>query len=157
MNVILASVDCARVDAFSHRFYETQKARGSYYDTCIVQAPFTSPSHASMLSGLYPFNTGVRWLIDYEIDEDVRMLPDVLADKGYNTAAFTGGYPLPTGDLGDHFETFEHITTVNDRKEGRQEYGPANVVVAEVTNWLDDHEGEDNFVFLHCFDLHFTL
>ena len=42
MNVVLASVDCARADLFTHRLFEVQKARGSYYDTCIVQAPFTS-------------------------------------------------------------------------------------------------------------------
>ena len=157
MNVVLASVDCARADSFTHRFFEVQKARGSYYDTCIVQAPFTSPSHISMLSGMHPFNTGVRWLVDYETDGDVTLLPEVLAEEGYNTAAFTGGYPLPTGDMDERFDTFEHVTTVDDRMEGRQEYGPANVLVSRALNWLDDHEGQDNFVFVHFFDLHLTL
>ena len=155
MNIVLASVDCARPDAFGHRFYEVKKATGSYYDTCIVQAPFTSPSHTSMLTGLYPFNHGVRWLIDYETDATT--LPQILSEEGFETAGFTGGYPLPTGNLGEGFDTWEHHADLEDRMEGRQEFGPANRLVNRAINWLDDREGGDNFVFLHFFDLHFTL
>lgn len=155
MNIVLASVDCARHDAFTHRFYESKKAEGLFYDTCIVQAPFTSPSHTSMLSGQYPFNHDVRWLIDYHTE--ARTIAEVLQEQGFNTAGFTGGYPLPTGNLSDGFDTWEHHTELEDRMEGRQKLGPANILVNRATNWLDDHEGEDNFVFLHFFDLHLTL
>jgi len=155
MNIVLVSVDCARPDAFTHSFFEIKKETGSYYDTCITQAPFTSPSHTSMLSGLTPYNHGVRWLIDYETE--VTTLPEILSAEGYNTAGFTGGYPLPTGNLNEGFDTFEHVVAAEDRMEGRQEFGPANILVNRAINWLDDHEGEDNFVFLHFFDLHLTL
>lgn len=154
MNVVLASVDCARTDAFENNRFERLKD-GRYYDTCIVQAPFTSPSHTSMFSGLNPFNHGVRWLIDYETD--ATLLQEVLSEAGFNTAAFVAGYPLPTGNFDKGFDTFEHVTPYEDRMEGRQEFGPANLLVNRAVNWLDDHEGEDNFVFLHFFDLHLTL
>lgn len=155
MNVLLASVDCARPDAFTHRFYERKKATGCYYDTCITQAPFTSPSHTSMLSGLAPYNHGVRWLVDYHTDATT--LPELFQQAGFNTAGFTGGYPLPTGNLDKGFDTWEHVTAVEDRMEGRQEFGPANVLVNKAINWLDDHDGEDNLLFVHFFDLHLTL
>jgi arylsulfatase A-like enzyme len=156
MNIVFASVDCLRHDAFDDRFYEKLKASGSYYDTCITQAPFTSPSHTSMLSGFHPFNHGVRWLIDYETD--ATLLPEILAEKGFNTVGFTGGYPLPTGNIPDAFDEFYHITPMEDRMEGRgDEFGPANLLINQAVNWLDDHEGEDNFVFIHSFDLHLTL
>lgn len=155
MNVVFVSVDCMRSDAFTHRFYETLKCQGTYYDTCIPQASFTSPSHTSMLSGQHPFNHGVRWLVDYETD--VTTLPEVFEAEGFNTAGFIGGYPLPTGNLDKGFDTWESHTELEDRMEGRQEFGPANVLVNRAINWLDDHEGEDNFAFIHCFDLHFTL
>jgi arylsulfatase A-like enzyme len=156
MNIVFASVDCLRHDAFDDRLYEKLKASGSYYDTCITQAPFTSPSHTSMLSGLHPFNHGVRWLIDYETD--ATLLPEILAEKGFNTVGFTGGYPLPTGNIPDAFDEFYHITPMEDRMEGRgDEFGPANLLINQAVNWLDDHEGEDNFVFIHSFDLHLTL
>jgi arylsulfatase A-like enzyme len=155
MNVVLASVDCLRPDAFTHRFFETRRSIGAYYDTCIAQAPFTSPSHTSMLTGLHPFNHGVRWLVNYHTDATT--LPELLSEAGYNTAAFVGGYPLPTGNLNDGFDTFEHVVEYDDRDEGRQEFGPANLLVNRAINWLHDHEGEDNFVFLHMFDLHITL
>jgi arylsulfatase A-like enzyme len=155
MNVVLASVDCLRHDACEHRFFEKQAGDGVHFDTCIVQAPFTSPSHTSMLTGQYPYEHDVRWLIDYHTDE--KTLPEYLSEAGYNTAAFVGGYPLPTGNLDKGFDNFEHVVEYEDRDEGRQEFGPANLLVNRAINWLHDHEDEDNFVFLHLFDLHFTL
>jgi len=108
-----------------------------------------------MLSGQNPFNHNVRWLVDYETD--ATLLPEILSEEGYNTAAFIGGFPLPTGNLDKGFDTFENVTTLTDEFEGRQEFGPANVLVNRALNWLSEHEGEDNFVFLHFFDLHFSF
>jgi len=155
MNVVFASIDCLRPDACEHRFFEKKRSTGLSFDTCIVQAPFTSPSHSSMLTGQRPFEHGVRWLVDYETEATT--FPELLSEAGYNTAAFVGGYPLPTGNLDEGFDTFEHVVEYEDRDEGRQEFGPANLLVNRAVNWLQDHEGEDNFVFLHLFDLHFTL
>jgi arylsulfatase A-like enzyme len=107
-----------------------------------------------MMSGQNPFNHGVRWLLDFETD--ATLLQEYLDNEGYNTAAFVGGYPLPTGNFDKGFDTFEPIAPVDDRHEGRKEYGPANLVVSRAVNWLEDHKEEDNFVFLHLFDLHFT-
>jgi arylsulfatase A-like enzyme len=108
-----------------------------------------------MLTGLNPFNHGVRWLVDYHTEATT--LPERLSEAGYNTAAFTGGYPLPTGNLDEKFDLFEHVVEYEDRDEGRQDFGPANLLVNRVINWLHDHEDEDNFVFVHFFDLHLTL
>ena len=155
MNVVFTSVDCLRPDACDHRFFQAQRSSGLSFDTCIAQAPFTSPSHTSMFTGQRPFEHGVRWLVDYETDATT--FPELLSEAGYNTAAFVGGYPLPTGNLDKGFDTFEHVVEYEDRDEGRQEFGPANLLVNRAVNWLQDHDGEDNFVFLHLFDLHFTL
>lgn len=87
MNIVIVSVDCLRPDAASHSFFDTLEAKGSYFDTCITQAPFTSPSHTSILSGQNPYNHGVRWLIEYETD--VTTLPEILREEGFNTAGFT--------------------------------------------------------------------
>jgi arylsulfatase A-like enzyme len=108
-----------------------------------------------MFTGQRPFEHGVRWLVDYETEATT--FPELLSEAGYNTAAFVGGYPLPTGNLDKGFDTFEHVVEYEDRDEGRQEFGPVNLLVNRAVNWLQDHEGEDNFVFLHLFDLHFTL
>lgn len=155
MNVVFVSIDCLRPDACEHRFFEHLRSSGTTYDTCIVQAPFTSPSHTSILTGRRPVEHGVRWLIDYHTDS--MTLPEMLGEEGFNTAGFTGGYPLPTGNLDEGFDTWEHHSEIEDRMEGRQEFGPANLLVNRAVNWLADREGEDNFVFLHFFDLHFTL
>ena len=139
MNVVFTSVDCLRPDACDHRFFEQQRSSGLSFDTCIAQAPFTSPSHSSMFTGQRPFEHGVRWLVDYETDATT--FPELLSEAGYNTAAFVGGYPLPTGNLDKGFDTFEHVVEYEDRDEGRQEFGPANLLVNRAVNWLQDQIG----------------
>jgi arylsulfatase A-like enzyme len=67
-NIILISIDSLRADALGCCGNKTistpnidQLARkGHLFKNTIVQAPYTVGSHASMLTGLYPFNHGLR-------------------------------------------------------------------------------------------------
>jgi len=85
------------------------------------------------------------------------MLQEILGAHGFNTAAFIGGYPLTKGDLHRGFDTFSHAPIIHDAWEGRGPFVPANLLVLQTLDWLAQHEGQDNFVFLHFFDAHLTL
>ncbi|OVE76425.1 hypothetical protein BVX97_00880 [bacterium E08(2017)] len=155
MNIVLISLDAVRPDYLTSDVFQSIKEEGRVFDSCICQAPHTSTSHSSILTGLYPFNHGVRWLVDYEVRG--KMIQECLADRGFKTAAFIGGFPLTEGNLDQGFEVFDYNPVVRDIMEGREAYMPANVVVQKAVSWLNENDGEDTFTFLHFFDAHLML
>lgn len=155
MNIVLVSMDCVRPDYLTKGFFNRIKKKSEEYTNCIVQAPHTSTSHVSILTGLYPFSHKVRWLLDFDVKG--QMIQEVLKERGYETAAFIGGFPLTNGNLNRGFDIFEHREVVNDPLEGRSYYDPANVLVMRAIEWLEKRKTRDSFVFLHFFDAHLTL
>lgn len=155
MNIVLISMDCVRPDFLNTPFFRKIRGEGLEFTNCIAQAPHTSTSHASIFTGLYPFNHGVRWLVNFKVKG--RMLQEILKKNGYETAAFIGGFPLTAGDMDRGFDLFEHREIVNDEMEGRSFFDPANVLTLRAIEWLNKRKTDDNFVFLHFFDAHLTL
>lgn len=102
MNVLLISIDSLRADAlgcFGSDWVRTPNLdnladRGILFENTIVQTPHTVPSHASMLTGLYPFNHGLRKDVGVRMNPKASTIFDHLADNGYLTAAFQGNYVL---------------------------------------------------------------
>jgi len=107
-----------------------------------------------MLTGTYPFDHGVRWLVKYSTKDT--MLQEVLSREGFRTAAFIGGFPLTQGDLERGFEVFRHDPLTEDKDEGRSHYVPTPVLVDQAVEFLNKDEG-NAFVFIHMFDAHLTL
>lgn len=85
-NVILISVDSLRFDVVSAEitpYIWAFAQRGAFYDCTIVQAPYTVPSHASMLTGLYPFHHGVRQMGGERLPASALTMLDWLRQHGY--------------------------------------------------------------------------
>jgi len=155
MNIGIVSMDCVRPDYLAHPFFESLRRDSLCFETAVAQASHTSTSHVSMLTGLYPFHHGVRWLIGFHVEGT--LLQERLKAAGFATAAFLGGYPLPRGDLARGFDLFRQDGLIDDLHEGRGRFVPANVLVAQALEWLGERRGQDTFVFIHCFDAHLTL
>lgn len=95
-NILLIVVDTLRADHMSTYGYKRDTSpnlsriaeRGVIFDNAIAPASWTLPSHASMLTGLYPH--------DHHTDKDDDVLAqkwptvgEVLLSKGYRTAGFS--------------------------------------------------------------------
>jgi arylsulfatase A-like enzyme len=63
-------------------------ADGVVFETAIATAPWTGPSHASMLTGRYPFYTGIGYRA--RMTDSLPTVAEVLRENGYATAAFMG-------------------------------------------------------------------
>ena len=90
MNVILISVDSLRADAISSQttpYWQQLMNIGCFCDQTIVQAPFTIPSHASLLTGLYPFNHGLQRFDGQKLNPCAQTIFHFLAARGYATQA----------------------------------------------------------------------
>src|SRR6185503_4108857 len=82
-------------------------ARSARFSRAIAPAAWTLPSHASLLTGVYPNRHGAVHR-DATIALATPTLPAMLARRGYETVAFTDGGFLDTSyGFGRGFERFD--------------------------------------------------
>ena len=168
-HVILLSLDTLRADRIG--CYAAQTAAhtpaidgfanaADRYASCTATAPWTLPSHASMLTGLFPFEHGthgfrVAEIVDnaYPLNPSQRTLTEELQIAGYDTAAFVANtvYLSPRWGLAQGFDTYE---------VKRQ---PAAAVTDRVLRYLDESmvstgaDGDSRrpqFLFVNYMDMH---
>jgi len=100
-NVLLVTIDTLRADAL-HSYggpaatpnLDALAGRGIRFEFAHAHAVLTRPSHARILSGLYPFEHGVRDHSGYRMRPGTATLATLLKEKGFATGAFVGGVPL---------------------------------------------------------------
>lgn len=63
-------------------------SEGVVFETAIATAPWTGPTHASLLTGRYPFFTGVSYVTP--LSDSVPSVAEVFRANGYATGAFMG-------------------------------------------------------------------
>lgn len=154
-NVILLSIDTLRADhlgaygstrGVSPRL-DAFAEEGVVFEQTIAQAPWTLPSHASLLTSEYPSALAVGTFAEPRpVHEGATFLGEVLRDEGYRTYAVTGGgYVSRTFGLDQGFERFEERLA---RTDAAQMFGVANA-------WLDGlGDQRPFFLFLHTFEVH---
>lgn len=161
-NVILISIDCLRADhvgytedsKFVMSFLNEISKKGQTYHNCIVPAPFTTASHASMLTGLYPYEHGIRHLNGERLHPNTRMIQHDLKDRGFSTHAIVSCFHMTHIGLESGFDTFKYRPSLKDDKYGRGSYNLAEVVTDRAIKTLSGSENDKNFLFLHYFDAH---
>jgi arylsulfatase A-like enzyme len=97
-NVLLVTLDTVRADHLSIYGYKRDttpflaelSANSIVFDNATSASSWTLPSHASLLTGLYPFHHRAT-LIHMLLDQKVVTLAEVLGNHGYSTAGFIGG------------------------------------------------------------------
>ena len=93
--VVLISVDTLRADhlpVYGYEGVETPAldalAKDSLvFENAVAQVPLTLPSHAALLTGLLPFQNGVRDNVGYRLDASHPTLAEFLSARGYAAGA----------------------------------------------------------------------
>jgi arylsulfatase A-like enzyme len=107
-NILVVVMDCARQDVFS-----SEVARGRYtpflsglrkssieFTGAISPGSWTIPSHASLFTGLYPWDHGAHCKAGTKLPSEPETLAASLSRAGYATAAFSAnGYVQPASGL----------------------------------------------------------
>src|SRR3989344_1165321 len=102
-NILLIVVDCLRADhAYENKAHiptikNIMKNGYSFLNT-MSSTSTTTPSFASLLTGLYPFENGVRSHSGYSLKKGAKTIQKILKQNGYHTYAEVTG-PL-TGETG---------------------------------------------------------
>ena len=100
-NVLLITVDTLRADAigaYGNRVLDPvdRSAGGGRigFTQARASAVVTLPSHATILSGLYPFRHGVRENAGFRFPPQVETLATLLRARHFATGAFVSAFPL---------------------------------------------------------------
>jgi arylsulfatase A-like enzyme/Tfp pilus assembly protein PilF len=163
-DIVLVTIDTLRADAvgFSgNARVETPRldrlARGSLvFTNAHAHNVVTLPSHANILTGLYPYQHGIRDNSGFRLDPKIPTLATLLKAKGYATGAFVGAFPLDSRfgldrgfDLYD--DRYPKGKTALDFEMAER---PGSEVVAAARNWYAENAGRRRFLFVHLYDPH---
>jgi choline-sulfatase len=130
---------------------------GVLFEAAYAVAPITLPSHATIFTGLYPPEHGVRNNGIHFLAPEIETLAERLARRGYQTGAFVSAAVLERRfGLDQGFEVYD-----DDLSQGRERHPrgvpdrPAEVTVRAAREWLDGIEhARPFFLWVHLYDPH---
>ncbi|HXY38630.1 MAG TPA: sulfatase-like hydrolase/transferase [Vicinamibacteria bacterium] len=167
-DVVLVTLDTLRADRVgflgSRRgltpTLDRLAGEGVVFEQAFAQAPLTTVSHATVLSGMQPPGHGVR---DFgmPLPVEVPWLPSLLRAGGYRTAAFVGSMVLdPGGPIAPGFDRGFDVYDAGfrARKGGADPYQTKERRGAEVVRralgWLEHRPAGPLFLWVHLYDAH---
>ena len=178
-NVVLISIDTLRpdrlgaygakrgdglatspaIDAFARDAVVFEEAR--------APAPYTLPSHATLLTGLHPAVHGVGRYDSSLAAGACARLVDRFREAGCATAAFTGGgFLSPVYGLWRGFDRWTTLDPFFHEQEPMRQFVPrpgepelnaalwSRTGQAALERWLDAHRSVPFFLFLHTYAVH---
>jgi len=163
-DVVLVTVDTLRADALGFAgnarvetpVLDRLAAAGRVFDDAHAHNVVTLPSHANILTGLYPYQHGVRDNSGFALRPDVPTLASRLKKAGYATGAFVAAYPLDSKfGLSQGFDVYDDSFP---RGSNPDDFVVAerrgDQVVAAARAWWDGQKGKRRFLWVHLYDPH---
>ncbi len=162
-NVLLITLDTTRADFLG--CYGRTSARtpnldrlareGTRFDQCSSCTSLTAPSHASILTGQYPFAHGVRQNGRHRVAESTQTLTEVLKAQGYRTHAI-----VAASVLNRHCGLDQGFDVYQDLPEAGAGHGPiaerrANAVTSDAVQAIQQLAAGPFFLWVHFYDPHY--
>ncbi len=164
LNIILVTLDTTRADrlgAYGYKpgltkGFDDFAKRGVVFDRAYAPAPITLPSHATMLTGLYPPEHGLRVNGAGRLDDSIPLLPEILKEHGYDTGAFIAAVVLDSRyGLERGFDVYEDdlskARSVDHHGEPRRD---GQQVIDLALAWLQQRTTRPFFCWIHLYDAH---
>ena len=159
--VVLITIDTLRADRVGAYGWAAARtpamdalaARGVRFTRAFATAPITLPSHASLLTGLYPPGHGSRHN-GMKVSAGPATLATVLREQGWATGAFVGAFPLDRrfgldrgfDQYGDRMPRGPDGRLLNER--------PGSQVVDEALAWIGGIGDQPALLWVHLFEPH---
>ncbi|MEQ8766599.1 MAG: sulfatase-like hydrolase/transferase [Planctomycetota bacterium] len=169
-SVLLVTIDTLRADRLGCYGYEGADTpnldalaeRGVQFLSAMSQSQTTLPSHTTILTGALPPYHGVRANGLYVLEPDVETLAERFRAKGYRTGAIVASVVLDKSyGLDQGFESYDDAIVDPTRKHqpGERMESQFERRGDEITRlakqWIDEHDGEPWFLWVHYYDPHF--
>jgi arylsulfatase A-like enzyme len=164
--VVIVTFDTTRADRIGCYGYADAQtpsldrlaADGVLFEQAVSTVPTTLPAHATIFTGLYPQDHGVRYNIFYTLSPEAVTLAERLEDAGFATAGFVASQILARRHgLDQGFAVYSEPTEQADPSSDhpvRSMERRAAVGVDAALEWLESHAGERIFLWLHLYDPH---
>ncbi|MFT7667911.1 MAG: arylsulfatase A-like enzyme [Planctomycetota bacterium] len=150
-NVLVITIDSLRADRLGCYGYERKTSpnldklasEGVLFERAYSHAPFTAPSHASLLTSLHTKTHGVYAWAE-RLSSEAHNLAERLAPAGYRTGAFYNHPGLRTSQITRGFgEVQERF------------FEEASKTSSAFLDWVDNSQDEQPFaVWVHYWDVH---
>jgi arylsulfatase A-like enzyme len=164
-NLLVVTLDTTRADRIG--CYGNDEIRtpavdrlareGVLFSQAVAPAPTTLPSHASVMTGLYPYHHGARANGLYRLDEEHVTLAETLSGAGYTTGAIVSAFVLDS-----QFGIDQGFRDFDDDVGGDDDLGAfemperaADTTAKRAESWLRTHTEEKFFLWVHFYDPHF--
>jgi arylsulfatase A-like enzyme/Tfp pilus assembly protein PilF len=161
-NVLLITIDTLRADAlgcYGGRAATPNLDRlaslGLRFDFAHAHAVITLPSHASILTGLYPPQHGIHDNSGFRLPAGIPTLASRLKPHHFATAAFVGAFPVDSRfGLNAGFDVYDdHYPGTSESGEFRLPERRAEAVVEPARRWIAA-QNDRWFAWVHVFDPH---
>ena len=149
--ISLGNVGAARMSLYGYRRNTTPRldrwaAGALVFENGFTPASWTLPVGVSVFTSLQPYSHQVlRRDLRNSLGPDLKTLPEVLRDRGYRTAAFTGGL--------DYFTGFSHMRGFQDAVDNG-EFAEFKKTLPQAKAWLAKNSSRKFMLFLHGYDAH---
>ena len=163
-DVVLVTIDTCRADAVGFGgntrgttpHLDAVAADGLVFSFAHGQNVLTLPSHVNILTGLYPFQHGVRDNTGFRLEDRFPTAATILHEMGFATGAFVAAFPLDSRyGLARGFDVYDMLyRQTEDSTEFRVQQSPGPAVVSAALDWYRRQAGRPRFLWVHVYDPH---
>ncbi|MEO8191518.1 MAG: sulfatase-like hydrolase/transferase [Acidobacteriota bacterium] len=163
-DVVLITIDTLRADAVGFDgntrgttpHLDALAREGRVFSAAHGQNVLTLPSHTNILTGLYPYQHGVRENSGFRLNTKFETAATRLKQRGYATGAFVAAFPLDARyGLGRGFDVYDQLyRQVDQPQDFRIQESPADAVVAAALAWYRGAKGRPRLLWVHLYDPH---
>src|SRR5262245_52760362 len=164
LNLLLITLDTTRADRLGCYGYAQAQtptidalARdGVLFERAYAAAPLTLPSHATMMTGLYPPELGLRTNGKGQLNRQVVTLAEVLSSRGYRTGAFVASFVLNAKfGLSRGFHRYDDdLSGAEPTRHAWHQQRNGKQVVDSALRWWAEQRSGPVFCWVHLYDPH---
>jgi arylsulfatase A-like enzyme/cytochrome c-type biogenesis protein CcmH/NrfG len=141
--------------------FDALRKDGVLFERAYAVTPLTFPSHASLLTGMFPAQHGVRDNVGYPLDRakmekgEITYLPRLLKQAGYATGGAVSAYVLlGKNGLSEGFDFYEDSIEFRSSTGlgGLQRPGGETLKLAQ--DWVGKVAEKPFFLFFHIYEPH---
>jgi choline-sulfatase len=165
LNLVVVTVDTLRPDhlhCYGYSKIETPAIDaiakdGVLFENAVTQTPLTTPSHASIFTGLNPTTHHVRDTGGFILESSSTTLATILQQQGWDTAAFISSAVLKKlFGLNQGFRVYDDQMPKPGKGHEFLEDAErrAGDTVDRAIRWLNTQSGHPFFLWVHVYDPH---